>query len=240
MLTINQNNKYFRTNSKKVPSFQMNYKITRLPNVSDNFVQSIKNSIKSLPDIWEEVLSQKNYKLYCADSIKSVFQKEGLQLNEAPDWDAVTCSHPNYKFFVFTPKLEEEYIQKAVNHEVSHGIVDSEEIMDKFDIYSALNNDSSKYKPNHRSPKNLWNIKSFLCCNLSDYQKNEIVTDTLAWMQLGGGIWDSGYKKGINNPNFLKENFPTVNKIISEYKVGEYKTPKYTGYEPYDPDDVPF
>jgi len=219
-----------KSENNKNPSFQMNYQIKKLPNVSDSFVKGIEKSIKSLPDKWGELLAENDYKLYCADSIEDVFEKEGLPIEDAPDWDAVTCGHPLFKFFVFTPKVKPDEMQRVVNHEISHGIVDIEGIMENPEFLSAIGHDAFSHKHYEPKPHELWNIENLLCRHLDYYRENEVFADTFASLQPGGGIWGSGYKDGLKNPNFFKENFPTVYKKISDYEVGTKKQPVWDSY----------
>lgn len=223
-------------------SFGMNYEISRLPNVNDSFVKTIENSLKSLPDKWGDLLRKKNYKLYCANSIKEVFDKKGLPIEDAPDWDAVTCAHPWLKFFVFTPKVEPQDAQKVVNHEISHGIVDIEKIMQNNEFNNAIVIDAYSHNDYSYKSEGLWNVENLLCRHLDYYSKNEIFVDSLAWLQPGGGLWGSGYKNSLKNPNFIKEKFPTVYKKISEYEVGIEKEPilKTEGYNSYSDEGPPF
>ena len=242
VIKINPKNCFYTSKSEanKNPSFQMNYQITKLPSVSDSFVKGIEKSIKSLPDKWGELLAKNDYKLYCADSIEDVFEKEGLPIEDAPDWDAVTCAHPLFKFFVFTPKVKPDEMQRVVNHEISHGMVDIEGIMENSEFLSSIAKDAYSHKNYETKYHELWNVENLLCRHLDDYRKNEIFADIFAWTQPGGGLWGSGYKDGIKNPNILKENFPTVFKKVSDYEVGIEKHPslKARRIESYD-DDLP-
>lgn len=217
------------------PSFKMNYEIIRLPNVSDSFVKTIEKSLITLPDKWGGLLRKSHYKLYCADSIASAFEREDLSPSGAPDWDAVTCDHPWIKFFVFTPKIKPQDAQKVVNHEICHGIVDIENIMENPDLNIAITKDASTHIDCQPKGEGLWDVKPLLRRHLDDYGKNEIFADTLAWSQPGGGLWGSGYKNGLKNPNFLKENFPTVYEKIRSYEVRTIKESDYLS-----DDEIPF
>lgn len=233
--------KVFSYQNKQYPSFKMNYEIVKTPNVSDDFVESVKQNIEDIPDVWGEQLEKNGYKLYCANSIKDVFEREGLPKEDAPDWEAVTCSHPAFKFFVFTPKIKMKDLKKVLNHEISHGIVDTEEIMDNESIQFALFKDSRSHSENLRDDESLWNPENLISKNLDYYKKNEICADILAWSHLKQGLWGSGYKGGLKDSNFLRKNFPNVFEKINEFKVGETKAFVNNAINnSYNEEDLPF
>ena len=91
----------------------MKYPIIVTKNVDLKFVKSIENSLDSLPDKWAGILLKNNYKLYCSNTIQDTYNHLNLY-DTAPDWDAVTCGHPYFSFFSFTPKIKKNDIKKVL------------------------------------------------------------------------------------------------------------------------------
>lgn len=216
-----------RKNSNNT-SFKMKYPIIVTKNVDLKFVKSIENSLDSLPNKWAEILSQNHYKLYCSNTIQDTYNHLNLY-DTAPNWDAVTCGHPYFSFFSFTPKIEKNDIKKVVNHEISHGIVNSEKLAEKMTIIEPLSEDIQDF-PTEDLGETSFDIRHLKYRYLDNYRVNEILADILAWMQDGGGLWGSGYKGGTKEPDFLRQNFPMTFKRLSDYPIGELH--KY--------DDMPF
>ena len=119
-------------------SFQMNYKVLTMRNVKKDFTKAVEKSIKDIPDQWGEVLKRNNYKLYCSNSIADIFENEKLAREGAPEWEAVTCTYPLYRFMAITTRVEPKDIQKVVNHEAAHGILDCEGLMENRDLLDSL------------------------------------------------------------------------------------------------------
>lgn len=218
---------YARKNSNNI-SFKMKYPIIVTKNVDSNFVKSIEKSLDSLPDKWAEILSKNNYKLYCSNTIQDTYDHLNLY-DTAPDWDAITCGHPYFSFFSFTPKIEKSDIKKVVNHEISHGIVNSEKLTERETIIDTLIDDIQNF-PTEDLGKTTFDIRHLKYKYLDNYRVNEVLADILAWMQDGGGLWGSGYKGGTKEPGFLRKNFPRTFSRLSHYPIGELH--KY--------DDMPF
>lgn len=64
-------------------------------------------------------------------------------------------------------------------------------------------------------------MKNLLIKPLDDYRINEVLADMIAWAQKGGGLWGSGYKGSIKNPNFLEDNYP-----LTHAKIKYFLTPE--------------
>lgn len=198
-------------------SFGMQYPITRTKGVSPDFVEKVEKCLESLPDEWQHTLLRNNYEMYCSNSIQDAFDYN-LVHEKAPDWEAITCTHPFQPFFVFTPKIEKEYLQKVINHEISHGIVHSEGLAENPEYVKEICKDAEAFekgKPDYKKPHD---IKQFLLQPIDNYRVNEIFADIIAWAQKGGGLWGSGYKNGDMNPNFFKENFPNTFEKLKQFK----------------------
>ncbi|CCY25440.1 unknown [Brachyspira sp. CAG:484] len=224
---INNNYKARKNYSKDI-SFKMKYPMIKTKNVDLGFVKSIENSLDSLPDKWAEILSKNNYKLYCSNTIQDTYDHLNLW-DTAPNWDAITCGHPLFSFFSFTPQIGKNDIKKVVNHEISHGIVNSENLTEKITIMESLGVDIQKF-PTENLGETPFDIRHLRCRFLDNYRVNEVLADILAWMQDGGGLWGSGYKGGTKEPDFLRMNFPRTFKWLSNYPIGE----------PHKYDDMPF
>lgn len=221
------NYRYTKKNSNDI-SFKMKYPIIVTKNVDLKFVKSIEKSLYSLPDIWAEILSKNNYKLYCSNTIQDTYDHLNLY-DTAPNWDAITCGHPRFSFFSFTPKIEKNDIKKVVNHEISHGIVNSEKLTEKITIMEPLSEDIQNF-PTEDLGETTFDIRHLKYKYLDIYRVNEILADILAWIQDGGGLWGSGYKGGTKEPDFLRQNFPRTFNRLRNYPIGELH--KY--------DDMPF
>ncbi len=194
-------------------TFGMKYPITRTKNIGDDFVQKVEKCLDSLPDKWQETLQRNNYELFCSESIQDTFNHLSIR-EPAPEWDAVTSAHPVFKFFVFTPKINDKDMQRVINHEISHGIVNSEELAGRLDYLQAIHTDAAIFpikEPNFNNP---YDLKNLSIKPIDGYRINEVFADMIAWFQKGGGLWGSGYKGSKKNPNFLQENYPlTYTKI---------------------------
>lgn len=218
--------------------FGMNYPICRTKNVSNEFVQKVNNCLKSLPDEWEEPLLENGYDLFCSESIQDTFEYLSIP-DKAPDWDAVTCSHPAFKFFVFTPKIKNKDLQRVINHEISHGIVNSEELTENFDYVQHIFEDCAEFPNKSPNYNNLYDINNLLINPLDKYRINEVFADIIAWAQKGGGLWGSGYKGSENNPNFFKENYPSTYAKLKDFKPNRQEIEPNIEFE-WENDDLPF
>ncbi len=227
-----QNNNY-NTN------FGMKYPIYRTKNVSSEFVKKVDKCLESLPDEWQEPLMKNKYNLFCSESIQDTFDRLSIP-DMAPDWDAVTCGHPMFKFFVFTPKIEDNDLQRVINHEISHGIVNSEKLADKFDYVQHIFEDGAKFPYEEPNYKNLYDLKNLLINPIDDYRINEVFADIIAWAQKGGGLWGSGYKGSAKNPNFFKENYPSTYAKLKDFKPNQQEIEPKNEFEWGNDDDLPF
>ena len=218
-------------------TFGMKYPITKTKNVSPDFIKKVEHCLDSLPDEWQEPLQKNRYKLFCSNSIQDTFDHLSIP-DQAPDWDAVTSAHPIFPFFVFTPKILHKDLQRVVNHEISHGIVNSEKLAERFDYLREIFKDTKKFPTKEPDYNNFYDINNLLIKPLDDYRINEVFADTLAWMQKGGGLWGSGYKGSKENHNFLKENYPFTHAKFKQFSPNQQiESPRYS----YDcSDEMPF
>ena len=205
------------SNVNNFNSFGMKYRIINFPNVNSDFVNNIKTSLDSLPDSWQNPLEKDNYYLFCTNSIQDTFDAMNIP-EKAPDLEAITCTAPHTKFFVFTPQIDKRYLQQAVNHEISHGIVDIGRLSNNYIILKALNKDISRFKYGKPNPQEPYNLKNLLLQPFDNYRTHEVFADIIAWCQKGGGLWGSGFKNTHKNPDFLKENFPNTFKELQNYE----------------------
>ncbi len=219
------------------PSFGMKYPIIKTKNVSSDFVSKVEQGLKSLPDEWEHSLKRNNYKLYCSNSIQDTFEHLSIP-EQAPDWDAATSAHPWFPFFVFTTKIGKEDLQRVINHEISHGIVNSEKLVNNWNYLGAIYKDAEKFAVENPDYTNPHNIRNLLLLPIDDYRINEVFADIIAWAQKGGGLWGSGYKNGEINPNFFKENYPNTFEKLNKFKISIKEEPEY--YNNFDDFDAPF
>ncbi|PWL76873.1 hypothetical protein DBY21_03835 [Candidatus Gastranaerophilales bacterium] len=213
-------------NASQNVAFQMNYKVLTMRNVKKDFTRAVEKSIKDIPDKWGDVLKRNNYKLYCSNSIADIFENEKLAREGAPEWEAVTCTYPLYRFMAITTRVEPKDIQKVVNHEAAHGILDCEGLMQNRDLLDSLYFDTQNLPKRHPDNHNydIFEVNNLLIKPLSEYFQNEVCADILAWIHTGGGLWGSGYKNSIKNKTLLKENFPDTFEFLSNYKIGERKS----------------
>ena len=201
-------------------TFGMKYPILNTKNVNPNFVKKVENCLASLPDEWQESLQRNRYNLFCSNSMQDAFDHLSIH-EEAPNWDAVTSAHPYLRFFVFTPKIENQDLQRVVNHEISHGIVNSTNLTDRYEYLQEIYKDAEKFPRKEPDYNNLYDINNLLRKPLDDYRINEVFADILAWMQKGGGLWGSGYKGSIQNPDFMRENYPLTYAKLKQFKPNQ-------------------
>ena len=229
-------------NNNYLMSFGMKYPIIKTKNISSDFVEKVEKCLDSLPDEWQEPLQKDNYRLFCSGSIQDVFDHLSIP-EEAPNWEAVTSPHPTFRFFVFTPKIENKDLQRVINHEISHGIVNSKRLTERYDYLREIYKDVSSFPSKEPDYNNFYDLKNLLIKPLDDYRINEVFADMLAWLQKGGGLWGSGYKGSVINPNFLKENYPSTYAKLKDFKPSQPLEPleiNVTGNEFCDDYDEPF
>ena len=199
---------------------EIKYPIIKTKNVSTDFVSRVEKCLDSLPNEWKEPLERNRYNLFCSESIQDTFDHISIS-EQAPNWDAVTCDHPMFKFFVFTPKIENNDLQRVINHEISHGIVNSTKLAERWDYLREIYRDTEKFPFGEPSYDNPYDPRNILLNPIDTYRINEVFADIIAWMQKGGGLWGSGYKGGIKNPNFFKENYPSIYAKLKDFKPNQ-------------------
>lgn len=208
----------FERTSKTMPEIEV------LDGVSQDFVSRITKQIGEFPQKWLTKLRNEGYQIILSPTLTEVYAKKHIfdpsvfsaELQNPKGTLATTCSKSGKNFFVFCdkPPRSDTYMDKIVNHELSHGVTDILGLAKNADYLKAIQEDinliSKNRKLNRLTEKERLLASHFFFNKNASFPVDEIIADCIAWQQNSGGCYGSGLVLDVKNPNLIPNLFPTL------------------------------
>ncbi len=202
-----------------------------LDGVDKAFAERLTKHINDFPPKWLNLLSKKGYKVIAAPSLLDAYISEKVfdpfvlktEIQNPKGTLGVTYDNgaKGKKFFVFCdkPPYSDDYLKNIVNHEFSHGIVNSLGLDKNKQVIEILKQDVDEIKKRKKfqdlSKEELKMVSYYFFNPKAHLPADEILADLLAWNN-GGGCYGSGFIMGVKNPDIMKTLFPKLNSFLSQ------------------------
>ena len=205
-------------------------KLKTLEGVDKAFVQKLQRYIDEFPSKWLKLFDEKGYKVIAAPTLSKAYNSERVfdpfvyELESRNPKGALGVTYDDSRkgkrFFAFCdkPPYTNDYLKNIVNHELSHGIVNSLGLDKNVQVLNFLKQDVGEIKTqgklNGLTEDELGMISYYFFNPKAHLPVDEILADLLAWNN-GGGCYGSGFIMGIKNPDIMKNLFPNLNEYLS-------------------------
>lgn len=204
--------------------------ITTLEGVSKDFAANIEQVIKQFPAKWLKRFKEEGYEIFLSKTINDGYKHKNLfdpkiMMFEAQNPKGLLgvtyrAGIGGTNFFVFAdkPPFSNMFMKGIVNHEFSHGIVDILGLDKNPQFIGAIQKDmhiAINSKKFDRLSQNERILLAHYFFNQKAYLPiDEILADTIAWQQKGGGVYGSGLILGVDNPALIPDIFANLSNLV--------------------------
>lgn len=203
-----------------------------LDGVTQKFVDKVSTQINDFPSKFLRELKKANFKVVLSPTLSDAYSSQKVFdanvfktefMNPKGTLGATYYEGINGKnFFAFAekPPFSDKYMEGIVNHELSHGIDGVKELNKNQEVLIAIKKDIAENikerKLDKLNPIDRKIASKYFFNKDAHAPLSEMISDTLAWKQKGGGCYGSGLIEGESNPNLVSYLFPNLSKKLDE------------------------
>ena len=205
-------------------------KLEVLPGVSQEFISMVTDEISAFPKEWLHKFKDKGFKIIIAPTFKEAYASQNVfdptieffEKKNPLGTLGVTYTEGEFgkNFFVFAdkPPYSNKFVDAIVPHELSHGVVSVTKLDKNEKVLKLIKNDIDliiKQNKLHKlTPQERKLISHYFFSKTAYLPLDEIIADVYAWNK-SKGCYGSGLVLGVQNPNLMKELFPSLSEYLN-------------------------